>query len=340
MLSWLRSLFARTPARPPADVLLETLRAELAPGAVWETARARRCVAALDELTASHIDEFREHLPGLREQFAAWYVAHPFEVVWSRDYNFRVVDPLRLTTDAAIEGADTPLLRPWATLLRSFEIEIGGAHAFHHGCDLGDLLRVLRDPSLPRRIERFALPRMDNYLPRQIDDLVAVMMNEPCFAELQHLAIKTALPLEPRHLEQLAAAPWAGALRTLDLCETMVDWSVDLPDEQRHRALRALQRFTGLTHLFLYNDIGPTGDLAVLLEAPFADLTHLSLGHGPEDAAVLELIATTRSLPSLQEFCFDGGPARTDPAWDRALAASFPVYLHGTRVTAEYPKRT
>ena len=56
--------------------------------------------------------------------------------------------------------------------------------------------------------------------------------------------------------------------------------------------------------------------------------------------ATLELVATTRSLPSLQEFCFGGGPARTDPAWDRALAASFPVYLHGTRVTAEYPQRT
>jgi hypothetical protein len=25
---------------------------------------------------------------------------------------------------------------------------------------------------------------------------------------------------------------------------------------------------------------------------------------------------------------------------DRALAASFPIYLHGTRVTGEYAKRT
>lgn len=101
---------------------------------------------------------------------------------------------------------------------------------------------------------------------------------------------------------------------------------------------RCLQRFTGLTHLFLYNDIDATADLAVLLETQFAHLTHLSLGHGPKDAAVLELLATTRSLPSLQEFCFGGGPVRTDPAWDRVLAASFPVYLHGQRVTGATAK--
>lgn len=336
MLAWLRPLFARTPSRPAADRLLETVRAELASG---QGVRAGRLRAAIDELCASHIDAFREHLPELRELFARWYAAHPFEVVWSRDYNFDVVDPLGLTTDDAIVGEDVPRLRPWATLLRSCEIAVGGPHLFHHGCDLEALLVVLRDPALPRRIHSFALPRMDNYPAHEIDELVTVMVNEPCFAELEHLAIRAALPLEPRHLERLAAAPWAGGLRTLDLCETIVDWSVDLPDDQRQVALRALQRFTGLTHLFLYNDIDATADLAVLLEAPFAHLTHLSIGHGPKDAAVLELLATTRSLPSLQEFCFGGGPVRSDPAWDRVLAASFPVYLHGQRVTAEYPKR-
>ncbi len=50
-------------------------------------------------------------------------------------------------------------------------------------------------------------------------------------------------------------------------------------------------------------------------------------------------LATTRSLPKLQELCFGGGPVRTDPAWDRVLGASFPIYLHGTQVSAEYPKR-
>jgi len=55
---------------------------------------------------------------------------------------------------------------------------------------------------------------------------------------------------------------------------------------------------------------------------------------------LFELLATTRSLPRLREFCFGGGPVRTDPAWDRALAVPFPVYLHNQRVSAEYPKRT
>jgi hypothetical protein len=339
VFSWLRPLFARPPARPTAEVLLQTVRAELASGGAWEATRARRWRAALDELCASHIEVWLEHLPEVRELVTRWYAAHPFEVVWGRDSNFRVVDPLGLTTDDALVGEDMPVLQPWATLLRSFMIDVGGPHGFHHGCDLADLLRVLRDPSLSR-IRSFALPRMDNYPAGEIDELMAAMVNEPCFAELEHLAINTALPLKPRHLERLAAAPWAGSLRTLDLCETMVDWSVDLPDEQRHLALRALQRFTGLTHLFLYNDIDSTADLAVLLEAPFVNLTHLALGHGPKDAAVLELLATTRSLPSLHEFCFAGGPVRTDPAWDRVLAASFPIYMHGQRVTAEYPKRT
>ncbi len=340
MLSLLRSLFGGAPPRPAADTLLATVRAELASAAAWDGVRVRRWTAALDALCASHMEVFREHLPELREHTERWYQGHPFEVMWTRDHNFHVKDPLLVTTDDAIVGEDTPLLRPWATLLRSFEIEVGGRHLFHHGCDLAAVLMVLRDPSLPQRIKKLSLPPMNDYPEHEIDQLVAVMGREPCFAELEHLAIQTALPLQPRHIERLAAAPWAANLRTLDLTETMVDWSVDVPDAQRHAALRALSRFTGLTHLVLYNDIGPTSDLAVLLETPLANLTHLSLGHGPKDADVLDLLATTRSLPKLQELCFDGGPVRTDPAWDRALAAPFPIYLHGQRVTAEYPKRT
>lgn len=205
----------------------------MASGRAWEGVRAGRLRAAIDELCASHIDAFREHLPELRELFARWYAAHPFEVVWSRDYNFCVVDPLGLTTDDTIVGEDVPRLRPWATLLRTCKIAVGGPHVFHHGCDLEALLVVLRDPSLPRRIHSFALPPMDNYPAHEIDELVTVMVNEPCFAELEHLAIKTALPLEPRHLERLAAAPWAGGLRTLD------DPPLDRPRSQGRRLARA-----------------------------------------------------------------------------------------------------
>lgn len=340
MLAWLRRMVDRTPPRPAAEVLLDTVRAELVSTEAWDGARARRWITALDALCAGHMDVFREQLPELRELITRWYAGHPFEIAWSRDYRFQVQDPLGITTDDAIRGEDTPLLRPWATLLRTFTIGVGGPHLFHHGCDLEAVLMLLRDASLPQRIHKLALPSMEDYSKREIDELVALICDAPCFAALEHLVIKTAVPLEPRHIERLAAAPWAATLRSLDLTETMVDWSVDVPDAPRHAALRALTRFTGLTHLVLYNDIHLSPDLAVLLETPLANLTHLSLGHGPEDAAMLDLLATTRSLPKLQELCFGGGPKRTDPAWDRVLAASFSIYLHGQRVTAENPRRT
>ena len=338
MLAWLRRKTARKPPRPAPDLLLAAVHAELT-ASDWDRARATRWVAALHALCTDHIEAFRQHLPELRQLLTRWYATHPYQITWSRDYAFQVKDPLGLTTDDAIHGEQTPLLRPWATLLRSFSVDLGGPHLFHHGCDLEALLFLLRDASLPPRIAQLSLPRMDNYSERDTDDLITLVRDHPAFADLEHLAIKTALPLLPRHLQRLAHAPWAAKLRTLDLTETMIDWSLDPPHARRHAALRALTRFTGLTHLFLYNDIHLTSDLAILLETPLAHLTHLSLGHAPKDPALLDLLATTRSLPSLQELCLGGGPARQDPAWDRVLAASFPIYLHGQRVTADYPNR-
>jgi hypothetical protein len=339
MFAWLRRMIDLAPPRPTAGVLLETVRAELASTAAWDGVRARRWLATLEALCAGHMSVFSEHLPELRELIARWYAGHPFEIVWSRDYSFQVRDPLGITTDDAIGGEQAPLLRPWATLLRTFMVGVGGPNLFHHGIDLEAVLLLLQDDSLPRRTHKFVLPTMDRSARYGIDELVAVLCDAPGFAELEHLVIRTAVRLEPRHLERLAAAPWAAKLRSLDLTETMVDWSVDVEDEWRHAALRALRRFTGLTHLVLYNDIHLTPDLAVLLEEPLVNLTHLTLGHGPQDADMLDLLATTRSLPKLQELCFGGGPVRTDPAWDRVLGASFPIYLHGMQVSAEYPKR-
>lgn len=340
MFAWLRRKTDRTPPRPAADVLLAAIHAELTASAPWDRARATRWVAALDALCTDHIDVFRQHLPELRQLLTRWYAVHPYEITWARDYNFQVKDPLGVTTADAIHGEHTPLLRPWATLLRSFSVDLGGPNLFHHGCDLDAVLILLRDASLPPRVAQLSLPRMDNYSERDTDQLIASIRDDPAFAHLEHLAIKTALPLLPRHIQRLARAPWAANLRTLDLTETMIDWSLDPPHARRHAALRALTRFTGLTHLFLYSDIHLTSDLAVLLETPLANLTHLALGHAPKDPALLDLLATTRALPRLQELCFGGGPARQDPAWDRVLAASFPIYLHGQRVTADYPNRS
>jgi hypothetical protein len=339
MLSWLRQVFTPSHRRPSAEALLEAARRELEADAAWDQGRARRLTAALEGLCSGDSELVRERLLALQGPFARWCVARPFEVVWSRDYGFRVVDPM-VTTDAAITGEEAPTLRPWASLLRTLEILSGGPNLFHHGCDLGAVLTLLADPWLPRRILKFSWPSLQDCSAGEIDALVAVMCEDPRFAALEHLAIRTAAPIEPRHVELLAAAPWAATLRTLDLTETMIDWSVDVADGPRHAALRALRRFTGLTHLVLYNDIHVASDLEVLLEAPLASLTHLALGHGPEEAAALDVLATTRSLPQLQELCLSGGPARTDPAWDRALGASFPIYLHGRRVSAEYPCRT
>ena len=259
---------------------------------------------------------------------------------WERDQiTLRVVDPLGLTTEETIRSAEEAELAPWATLLRSFVVVTNGANVFHHGCDAGELLALLQHPFAPERIESFPLPALVEARPEQVDALVELLCTSARFGALRHLALGWSLPLAVRHLEQLARAPWAATLRTLDLTETMVDWSVDCPAEL-HRALRALAGFRSLTHLSLYNDVGTTADVAALLEASLPELTHLSLGSGPTDAAFLELLARSESMPKLEELRLADGPPRTRPEWDQIAAARFSVFLHGQPVTAEYPRRT
>lgn len=336
MFAWLRRLFAG-PGAPGPDPLT-TVFAELESPEPWGFPRTQRWAVALDALS-SDPPRWREQLPELRARIALWYAAHPFEIVWSRDHAFRVREPLGLTTDDLVHGQDAPNLVPWATLARTLEFHTGGRNLFHHGCSLRDVLAVLRDPAMPERVELFALPSVVEHRPHEVDGLVRTLCDAPCFAGLAHLVLRTAVRLEPRHIERLATAPWAAGLRTLDLGETMADWSVDVPDEPRHAALRALSRLRSLTHLVLINGLGPTSDLEALLESPFPALTHLNLGSGLAEAGALELLASTRSLPAMQELCFAGGPARGDPAWDLAAAAAFPIYLYGVRVTADYPAR-
>lgn len=305
----------------------------------WGPPGIRSVCEALDELSSPGVAIGEELLSPLRARLARWYERHPLEVRWRRDDSFAVVDPLGITTEETIRSAEEAELAPWTTLLRTFEVVANGANVFHHGCDAADLLALFRDPFAPARIQSLPLPSLVDQTPAQVDALVELLCIGERFGQLRHLALGSALTLAARHLERLARAPWATSLRTLDLTETMVDWSVDC-EAELHRALRALGGFTSLTHLSLYNDLGTTADVAALLEAPLSALTHLELGSGPTDPAFLELLATTRSLPELEELCLSGGPQRTQQEWDRVVEAPFSVFLHGQRVTAEYPKRT
>jgi hypothetical protein len=344
MFRWLERLLSRPP--PPRtdeprsiEALLAAIAGPLADGSLaGELATTRAWCDALDELCARDAQEFLAvHEARITEQLAEFYGRHPLTVSWPRDYELRVVDPLGLTTERLVCG-EPPEFVAWARLLRSLVI-VSDEVVFHHGCRVADLLALLRDPAAPRAIEALVLPSLDYNDHAEIDALVDELCQNPRLRGLEHLTLRPAPPLDGRHIEDLAAAPWAGSLRSLDLCEQMVDWSVDRPEAERHAALRALGRFTALEHLSMYNNFGEAAELAAFLDAQFPALTHLSLGHLPPEGEFLERLATTDSLPRLQELRISGGPPNTDPAWGRAVERQAPIFLHGRRVGPEYPHR-
>jgi len=338
MFEWLKRRASRSRPRRSDQELLATIDAAL-DEADWGPPSIGRVCQALDELVLPGAAASEELLALVRPRVTRWYERHPLAVKWSRSYDFAVSDPLQITTEETIRSAEEAELAPWATLLRTFEVVIGGANVFHHGCDAASLLALLRDPAAPARIQNLPLPSLVDETPAEVDALVELLCTSNRFGDLQHLSFGTGLTLEPRHFERLARAPWAASLLTLDLTEKMVDWSVDR-EADLQRVLRALGGFESLTHLVLYNDIGTTHDAAALLESTFPALTHLNLGSGPTDAGFLELLATTESLPKLEELCLSGGPHGASGEWARAVDARFSIFLHGQRVTAEYPKRT
>jgi hypothetical protein len=174
---------------------------------------------------------------------------------------------------------------------------------------------------------------------RERDDLVARLVEAPGLRGLAHLRLTTAGAIRPEHLIQLTLAPWASSLRTLDITELMVDWTVDLERAERHTILRSLGRFDGLTHLSLYNDVADADDLAVLLAALAPSVTHLELGSMPEVGDWLEVLAEGAPRTGLLHASVGGGPPRTHPAWDRLRDGPIPIFLHGRRIDAEYPAR-
>jgi hypothetical protein len=332
MLSWLRRLFAKASvqgsgSRRASEEVLTSIHAALADG------HPQTCLAALDELCIDP-GAFAAH------EAEQWFDRHPIEVAWARDYDFRVVDPLGATTEALIHDPEDPQLAPWARLLRSFELTTNEV-VFHHGCGVSDLLALLSDPNAPKQIESLPLPYLIVERLAEVDELIDLLCTSDRFDGLRHLGLgNSGLTLDVRHFERLAGAAWANSLETLDLTERLIDWSVDRAAADLHAALRALAGFQSLTHLVMTNNFAETRDLAVFLEATFPALTHLQLGAGPKQAEACELLARTSSLPKLEELCWSGGPARTDPAWDRLVDAPFPVFLHGRQVCADYPKRT
>lgn len=329
MPSWLRRLFTPRRRSSPPDPRAAADPPPPEDGRRWWTGLAAQWARA------PHA--FREELPRLRELLADWYAQHPLEVAWGRDYRFAVIDPLGITADDVVRDDDVLELAPWATLLRS--LIVSGDTAFHHGCNVADLVALLRDPSAPAALVNLSLPWLVVEAASDVDALVEVLCTSERLRGLEHLQLDASLSLGVRHFERLAEAPWAASLRTLDLTEAMVDWSVDVAPEERHAALRALGKLQSLTHLFMYNDFGEVDDLAVFLEATFPALTHLNLGAAPNDPELLALLARTSSLPRLEELCLASGPNRTCSQWDLLLEVPFAVYLHGQRVTATYPKR-
>lgn len=338
MFGWLKRRAPRSPPRRSrsTEELLAAIDAAL-DDSEWGPSSQRSLCQALYEGTSRGAGA--ELLARLSAGLPRWYERHPLAIAWGRSHDFAVIDPLGITTEESIPSSEEPELAPWATTLRTFDIVTGGANVFHHGIDGSGLLALLDDPHAPARIENLPLPWLVDETPAQVNALVDRLCSRERFEPLRHLAVSTGLTLTAGHFERLAQAPWAKSLQTLDLTETMVDWSVDCPAELR-RALRTLSRFESLTHLFLYNDLGTTDDAAALLEAPLPALTHLDLGGGPTDDGFLELLATTKSLPKLEELCLSGGPERTSKAWDVAVELPFAVFLHGQRVTAQYPKRS
>lgn len=274
-------------------------------------------------------------------QLDAWYAAHPLVVQWRPGLDGLVVaDPLPITSDELIVvGDDERSLVPWATLVRRLSVVTGGT-GFHHGCTARDLTTLLEHPSMPRRLAVLALPdHFESDDDSERDQLVARLVIAPGLRALAHLCLTGANVVTPDHFDALSRAPWASTLRTLDLTDLMVDWTVDLEDAERHAVLRGLGRFTALTHLVLYNGLDGAGDLAVLLAHLAPTVTHLELGSLPVAADWLEVLSEAAPRTGLAHVSLGGGPSRTDPAWDRLRDGPVPVYLHGRRVDADYPAR-
>jgi len=341
MLGWLKRLVSSGPTASPrrpgrsVDDLVVAVKDALASDAIVAGAGRRELCVALDELSARGALE--DHLPELRSAFADFYQRHPFEMQWGRGYEMRVVDPLGLDGDAITRGDDVPELVPWARLLRTMALDTGD-RLFHHGCGLGDVLELLEAPNAPEAILHLSLPSMEIETLALRDRFVDSLCENPRLRSLEHLAFRSSMMFEPRHIEQLVSAPWASSLRSLEITEQMVDWSVDLEPAQRHPALRNLGKLRSLTHLSMYNNLGDASDVEAMLTEPFPALAHLNLGSSLKDAAGLDLIL--ERLPTLRELSLSAGPPRTDAVWDRIVASGIPTYLSNTRVTSDYPKRT
>lgn len=344
MLGWLKRIFSPATgassshdspvSRTPRSVDVDAVKRLLASESPIVRASVRDLCAMLDELCAR--GAFDDALPVLRPAFADVFQRHPYEVRWGKGTEMFVVDPLGVDVDALTRGGAEPELVPWARLVRTLALSTGGVR-FPNECGLRDVLALLDDPHAPEAIVSLSFPVLMVEDDASRERFVAALCESPRLRALEHLAFRDVRLLEPRHFEQLASAPWASSLRTLEITEMMVDWSVDYEPEVRHPAYRALGRFRSLTHLSMYNNLDEASDVEALLTEPFPALTHLNLGASLRDPAGLDLLL--ERLPTLRELSLSDGPPHTDPVWDRIVASGIPTYLHGTRVTETYPLR-
>lgn len=295
MMRWLRELFPGAPAPFAGDT----------PTVVdpsWDGAAVVAWCLELDRWCRREGPAaFEAAIPALRPGLDAWYASHPIVVRWKEGREtLSVADPLSLTTDHLIwRSADEERsLAPWTTLVRSFVIETSNV-AFHHGCDLRDVITLLAAQEAPARIVHLEVPSVVDAPEADVDVFVDRLCDEERFGDLRHLVFRGSLPFQVRHIERLASAPWAASLQSLDFNEQLVDWPVDREPSEYHRALRALGAMTALEHLDMTNNIGSPADLAVFLERSFPALKHFEIGVLPaEDAAAFrKLLAQPKSLP-------------------------------------------
>ncbi len=347
MLRWLKQQFfggaapasERSLAKRSSDELWAAVLEPLATGTiVGNPAAVGPWHRTVQELWQRDADQL---MARLAPQIAEFHRRYPLEVQWHNSQDLRVVEPLRLTTDELLHDPDTREFVPWAHCMRTLDVETGGT-AFHHGCMISDVLELLRADDAPAEIQYLGLPVLDHYRDAELDAFVAELADNPRLRTLEHLDLDASrtVHLQPRHIVRLTKAPWASRLRSLDFTEQMVDWSVDVPAAERHAVWRAMAKFSRLEHLSMYNNFHEAEDVAVFLAAKFPALTHLALGHGVDDPALLDLFATTKSLPNLQALWLNCGPPYSDPAWDRVVAAGVPVHRFGRLVTADASPRS
>ncbi len=309
MLRFLRSLLGGSPPAPAVaqatheelDALLE--ESTLSPDHSHQLCRALRQLSISGQLDLSRV----------RGRLEKWYAQHPIEVRWRSEYGFDVEEPFSVGLDSVTTAGDPPTLLPWAALLRSLDFYDSGI-AFHHGISIDDLLAVLHDPHAPT-FEAFRSPALVETSETAWDALLEYVVDHSKMERVRHVEL-TGNDLTPRHVQRLLGSRRAGQLRSLDLCELLLDREED----EVIATLGAMSRLHELEHLSLC--VHTAAQLRALAAHRFPKLTHLSIGDAEIDDAFVDLLRTTQAFPSLRALYVIPTPSLASWMHERGIASS------------------